>query len=506
MHELRVPKFSLSGINKNGSISSSAVTFRPLIKESVVYGIGITANRFVGFLLLPLYTRLLTPAAYGLLDLLNTTGVLLFIVAELQIISGVARGYYEAKAEGRVRILIGTAVVLYIRNTALWTVAGFVVFYFWGYRFGGAVGWEHAVPVILILLPSQLFSLLQIILRFEAQAKKFLVFSVLDVVTSAVLSIGAVVLLDWGVAGVLWGLFASKVIWSAALLYLRRGYFAWQYDGRYAREVLGYGLPLVPSVLTKWGQNYANRYILVLWLSLTDVGLFSVAIRLASLVAMIDTAFRLAWDPYAVRMFREENSEPNFARVLGLYLVGMFTICTVLAVFGTLLVRMMSGEAYLGAGPLVGFLAFGLLWNGATNLLGAGNGWERRTYWNALGFAVGGVLNLSLLVWAVPRWGLLAAGITYLLGSLAAAWIVFATAQRSHPIPYKVAALWLTSVGSVAVASCVYYLDASSILNDFSWFGQLVVRLSFILAVACAISVFALIRGIDIRRFATLVR
>jgi len=432
--------------------------YRSLLSETLVYGVGVVATRFVWFLLMPVYTRLFPPQEYGLLDSLYTTSVLLFIVAELQIMSGVARDYYEAKAAGRLPVLLGTALSLYAINSALWVTVALGSFALLQPHLRVPVTWMHVLPVVVGVVPNQVFTLLQLILRFERLPRQFVLFAIFDVTTSAALSLVAVLVLHAGVAGVLWSLFISKVIWSSVLLYVRRGYYQAAFDRDYARDILTYGLPLVPSVLTKWGQNYANRYLIATLFALQEVGLFSVAIQLSAVIAVVDSAFRQAWDPYAMRMFQEEGSEPVFARTLTRYLAVMFGLCLLLTLGSSFAVTLVSGHRYAPAAPLIPFLAFGLMWNGASNILGAGNGWERRTYWNTLGFGAGVVVNLGLLWWALPKWGLPAAGITYLIGATLAAWVVLATAQRSHPIPYQVPLLGVMTIAAPLIATLNWWL------------------------------------------------
>ncbi|HEX8359581.1 MAG TPA: lipopolysaccharide biosynthesis protein [Longimicrobium sp.] len=451
---------------------------RGLMKGSAAYGMGAIASRFVGLLLLPVYTRLFTPAEFGLLELLTTTSVLLFMLAELQILSGVARGYYAAAAAGELPRLLGTAVRMYLRNAIAWTALAPPLLFALGGRMEGIGGWTVLLPVVLAVFPQQLLALSQLIFRFERRPGLFVAFSLCDVATSAAFSLVAVVGAGMGVPGVLWGLFFSKLVWGGAAVWIRRELFAWHYDRARARELLYYGVPMLPAVLSRWGQNSASRYVLALSLSLADLGVFGVAARVSAVVAILDTAFRASWDPMAMRLFEEEGSEPVFVRVLGMYLAGMFAVCSMLAFVGGMLTGFVAGPAYEAAGPLLGFLAFGLLWNGAAGMMGAGNAWARRTYWNALGFAGGAVLNVLLLLWAAPRWGVAAAGATYLVSTLACAGLVLATAHRSHPIPYRLLAILSAAVGSCVVAAAAYALDRSASFAALAPATQLAVRLA----------------------------
>ena len=66
-------------------------TIKHLTKHSVVYGLGGTLNKLIGFFLLPIYTRLLTPADYGILSLLTVTSSLATIIAHLGLGSAMFR-------------------------------------------------------------------------------------------------------------------------------------------------------------------------------------------------------------------------------------------------------------------------------------------------------------------------------------------------------------------------------------------------------------------------------
>jgi O-antigen/teichoic acid export membrane protein len=54
---------------------------RTLVKDSAVYAVGTIASRLVGFIMIPVYTRVLTPADYGIIEtivrLIDIIGLLL---------------------------------------------------------------------------------------------------------------------------------------------------------------------------------------------------------------------------------------------------------------------------------------------------------------------------------------------------------------------------------------------------------------------------------------------
>ena len=88
---------------------------KKLFKESLVYGLSRYIGKFIGVFLLPLYTAVLQPSDYGILDLLGTIS----LVSSFLIIAGTdtAFGYYfyRKEFENEKRLIISTA--LWIRLT-----------------------------------------------------------------------------------------------------------------------------------------------------------------------------------------------------------------------------------------------------------------------------------------------------------------------------------------------------------------------------------------------------
>ena len=60
-----------------------------------------------------------------------------------------------------------------------------------------------------------------------------------------------------------------------------------------------FGIPLVPTALFLWVTNFSDRLFLVKLADTTEVGLYSVGVRIASAIVLLLTAFRLAWPAFA---------------------------------------------------------------------------------------------------------------------------------------------------------------------------------------------------------------
>ena len=84
---------------------------RQLGQESLVYGLAGVVSKFIGFFLVPIYTRIFSPADYGVMGLITTTMAAVSIFVVLGLDSAAGRWYYDSdEIEDRKRTIATWAV------------------------------------------------------------------------------------------------------------------------------------------------------------------------------------------------------------------------------------------------------------------------------------------------------------------------------------------------------------------------------------------------------------
>ena len=78
----------------------------------MIYGVGVILSRAVGFLMLPVYTRFLSPGDYGVLTLLQMTTDVTAILLSAGTTAGVLRFYFKATTDRGRHAVIDTALTL----------------------------------------------------------------------------------------------------------------------------------------------------------------------------------------------------------------------------------------------------------------------------------------------------------------------------------------------------------------------------------------------------------
>ena len=223
--------------------------------------------------------------------------------------------------------------------------------------------------------------------------------------------------------GALWGLLAGKLV-AVALAWSRT-------FGRPPRpaptrpllaQMLGYGAPLVPAVLIGWVQNAGSRLLLAVALSLDDVAIAGIAIKVAAIYGFVVYSFRLAWEPFSMSKLESMADDPQvYNRAPEWYVVTMFIACGGAVLLAPYIVRVLAPPACAPAASLAIYFLWGQFWVGVTNVLVVGIHGARRTARLLPVFGYGALAHVALLFGLAPLMGVSSAGVGFLAGSVVSA-------------------------------------------------------------------------------------
>jgi O-antigen/teichoic acid export membrane protein len=226
-----------------------------------------------------------------------------------------------------------------------------------------------------------------------------------------------------------------------------------------------FGLPLVPSALLLWVTNFSDRFFLVKLTDTSEVGLYSVGVRVASAMVLLLTAFRMAWPAFAYSIKSDDEAKRTYAWVLT-YLVVLSTwIATALALLSPWLVDWLTAPQFSSASRVVGPLSFAAVSFGGFIVLSIGIGRARRTQFNWVITGVAAVVNVTLNLALIPSYGMMGAAVA----TVAAYTVMFAGmawwAQRIFPCPYQWRRVLTAAAAGIALACVGKLLGAGLALS-----------------------------------------
>jgi O-antigen/teichoic acid export membrane protein len=407
-------------------------------KHSAIYGFGGLIQRILAVLLLPVYTRYLTPSDYGTVETLIALTTILVIVLRLGMSNAFIRFYFDSKEPAARKLVLRTAFWFTMTSATLGLLLGLLFAPEIAELLFGSDGDATIVAAAFVGLWAQMnWEQMLSLFRVEERSVAYVSASLANIGVTIAATLALVVALDQGALGVVVGNFIGTLTIYVALLGYRREQLGLQFDRRLFREMNRFGLPLVPSALMLWVTNFSDRFFLLKLADASEVGLYSVGVRIASAMALLLTAFRTAWPAFAYSIDDDREAKATYAWVLTYVMAFMAWMATGLALLSPWLVDWIAAPAFASSSKVVGPLAFSVVLFSGYVVIAIGLGRTRRTQFNWVVTGVAAVVNVGLNLTLIPRYGMMGAAIA----TLAAYATMFAGmtwwAQRIYPVRYQ---------------------------------------------------------------------
>jgi O-antigen/teichoic acid export membrane protein len=414
-----------------------AFQMRRLARHSAIYGIGGLVSRILATILLPLYTHYLPPRAYGQVEIVTAATAVLAIGLQMGIASAFFRFYFDAKE---------IAEKLTVVRTSFWfTMAMSTVGLVLGVLFAGPIshwiGLGHQPWLVRAgavgLWAQTNYQQLTALFRVEERSTAYAIASIANVLVTVAAMVVFVAVFHWGAVGLVVGNFTGTLVVYLGLLAYRTEQLGLEFDRTLLRKMQKFGMPLVPSALALWMINFIDREFVSWYKGNGEVGVYSAAVKIASVITFVLIAFRTAWPAFAYSIEDDREARRTYSFVLTYLLALASWAALALGALAPWWTELLTDPKYQRAEKGIALLAFaGAIYAGYT-VLAIGSGRARRTQLNWVVSGTGAAVNVALNFWLVPRYGMVGASIS----TLAAYVVLFAGmtlyAQRVYPVAYQ---------------------------------------------------------------------
>lgn len=384
---------------------------RGLSRDVLLYGLGTALARLFTLIAIPVYTRILRPGDFGLLNL-----ILAFVALAISVLgvggdTAYARFFFRARSRAEKQAVTSTWIgFLFILN--FFAVLAAMPFVGVADTLFGRAGESMTLALVLAMLPIAITNrMCAQVARNEARP---LVFACLTVAVTASPVIVAVATAMWivpGVRGVALGMLVGELIVLPFHLAAARRLLRLTFSVAILRRMLRFGIPIIPMSLAYWVFLTSDRFLIARYANLHEVALYGVAAALTSVLILAQYAFGQAWVPHYTRLFEEDPRQAHSAfQVVMPYALGGIGGCAFLLVlFARELVSLLAPAQYSDASTAVVPLALGNLAYALVPLTAGGIYLANRTRLFAIFAWVAAGLNIGLNLAAIPRFGMLGA-------------------------------------------------------------------------------------------------
>ena len=266
-----------------------------LAKNTIIFAIGNIATKLISFVLVPLYTSILSTSQYGVVDLVNTMGNVLAPVLILNISEAVMRFSLDKEADYKKIMSVGMMALLLAAFLGLAIIPGSkLIIEIAPYA-------KYVYFYTLSLSASQLFLCY---LRGKEKLGLYSVGNIIQTVFIAFLNIVFLRFMGLGVCGYFTAYIIANFI-SAIYAFVAgnviRVIKEFQIDKNLTRSMLKYSIVLIPNTFMWWIMNSSDRVMVTSMIGVAANGVYAVSYKLPSLVSTLTTIFNQAWSYSAIR-------------------------------------------------------------------------------------------------------------------------------------------------------------------------------------------------------------
>jgi O-antigen/teichoic acid export membrane protein len=411
---------------------------RSVGKHTLIYGMGMLASRLASFIMLPVYTRYLTPADYGVLELLTTTIDVIGLIASIGLAGGVFKHHAGLKTDAERHELFSTVALTTLATGAAVMVAGFfaapsltrLVFD------GEQPSYYFRIFFIIYFLQS-FTNIGFLLIQAQERSQLFVTLSVGKLLAALSLNILFVVYLRMGVLGVLIGNVISTGILASGLAYYTFKRTGVAFSRARLRQLATFGAPIAAWSIASFILTFSDRYFLNYYFGSAPVGIYSLAYKFSFLLsAFAATPIMQIWEPRRFQIIKQPDGEEAFRRMF-LYLnVSLIGGATLIMLFIRDGLSILAGPAFLSAHALVPLLLLTTVVQQWTAFCNIGLYIKDATKLYAWSGVIGVGAALLLNVVLIPRFGAMGAAWATVLAYAVRFIAVYSLAQSRHFIRY----------------------------------------------------------------------
>jgi O-antigen/teichoic acid export membrane protein len=408
-------------------------------RHAIVYGIGNILGKAVSFVMLPIYTRYLTPADYGVIALVEMTLDVISILAGAQIALGIFRYYHKAGTTSERNAVVSTALIALGFSYAMVGVTAFVAAVPLSHLVFRTTANASVLRVAALSFTAQSLVLVPLAYaRMRDRSKLVVGANATKLVISVALNIVFVVVLAKGVMGV----FLSNLCASAIIGVAMTGWLISQvgikWSGPAVRDLMRYGLPLLGMKVATFIATFADRYFLQAVGSESVVGLYNLSYQFGFLMLFIGfSPINQVWEPKRFEIVAGPNPDQALSAGFRLVNVVLLTTGVGIVLFVGDVLHVMATPPFYAAATIVPIIVvayvlqgwastqdIGLLVTERTGLLMAVN-------WVSATVALAGYAVL------IPRYFGLGAAVATLVSFLVRFVLTYVVSQRLFYVRYE---------------------------------------------------------------------
>jgi len=406
-----------------------------LIKEGGLYTFINILDRVVPFVLLPVIIRLISVEEFGIYSLFVTAEALLVPIVTLNIYSSISKQFYD----DNINLPKYNSSIIF-SLPFLFILFG-LIFLMIPDRLITSSGLESNIILFAIFtacFSSSLVytsSLIRLKRKPITYGKYYLSQSslLLILLLSFCLIHPSYKMLIY--AKIIYAIF----VFAISIIYLRTKHeFNFGIDLKLVKKALKLSLPTVIYSLSAFIFVMSDRFLINYFLGSKEVGHYAAISQVAAVMSVIIGSFNVAWMPWLFENLKKNDPKTNkFIVKTSYYLMAIVLIGGILFCFiYPFIVKFLLVESFFPYISVAYPIIIGLAFQGIYLIVSPYTFYAEKTKYNAIIGIFVALINVSLNLFSIPKYGIWGAGYSYLASWVSLSLLFFIFSKKAYPMPW----------------------------------------------------------------------
>jgi len=310
-------------------------------------------------------TRYLTPSDYGIVATFNVLLAVVVVFVGLSMHGAINVNYFKLEKE-ELRKYIGNVFIILFTNF----IIIFIVVFFLKYYLSISTKFpEKWIPIVVIIaLCQSIFAVNLGLWQVEQKSFPYGLFQISRTILNVVLSLIFVVALVWGWQGRILGVIITSIVYGIISIFViyKREYMKFSFNKKYIKDVLFFGIPLIPHALGGWIITGIDRIFINSMVGIDATGIYTVGYQVGMIIGLLAHSFNLAWSPFLYEKLKENNysTKIKIVKFTYLYDIGIVFLALALSFIAPYFLKFFVSKNFYFAYKYVLWIALGYAFQG----------------------------------------------------------------------------------------------------------------------------------------------
>ena len=330
-----------------------SLLFRSLLKGTALYSIALFGQRLGSVILLPINTRFLTPADYGVLELLEQITTVVSILLGMQLSASLGFFYFEKDSPDARNRAASTSLIGALLVGVIPSVVGLMFAHPLSRLIFGQVDSQLLLRISFAFLP--LSFVLEAAFSWVRIANKPGVFATASFLRLGIVIVSTIILVAGFKLGVM-GVLISSIVAITGVACVLSLYFVRQvplsFDWHLFLRMLRFSLPLSLGSVAMFIIHFGDRFILPHYRPFAELGIYGIAYKIGMLMSLAYGAFHTYWSAQVFAVAKRDDADIVIPRIFTYVLLMLSLGALALTVFCRPVIQILTTPQFQGAAIL----------------------------------------------------------------------------------------------------------------------------------------------------------